>query len=163
MDQIEQASQEIFRIFMAEHWARYYFAMENGDVVFLDIPQEAIDALKAEDPVLAEFVAGINGQAIDMESSRRAVGEFIFKAMEGGQYPQGLVGRAFDGKPLGLLLKLFSVWLSGHEGMLDAAVLPLAEWERHFTTWRQDPAVARFAASLATAGNPATPASGAVH
>jgi hypothetical protein len=163
MDMTEKASQEIFRVFMAEHWVRYYFAMQNGDIVFLDVPEAAIEAFKAHDAVLAEFIVGINGQTIDMESSRRAVGEFVFRTMEGGAYPPGLVGRAFDGKPLALMLKLFSVWLSGHEAMLDAEPLPFAEWERLFAAWRQDPAVARFAGSLASAGNPATPASGAVH
>lgn len=164
MDNIEEkANQEIFRVFMAEHWVRFYFAMENQGVVFLDVPAEVIEELKGYDPALAEFVAGINGQSIDQQSSRRAVGEFVFKTMEGGNYPVGLVTRAFDGKPLGLLLKLFAVWLSGHEGMLDEAVLPFSQWEQHFGTWRQDPAVARFAATLATAGSPATPASGAVH
>ena len=163
MDHIEQASREIFRVFMAEHWVRYYFAMQNGEVVFLDVPNEAIEALKAHDTGLAEFVAGVNGQSIDMESSRRAVGEHVFRTMEGGQYPPGLVAKAFDGPRLGLLLKLFTVWLSGHEALLDAETMPFAEWERLFTTWRQDPAVARFAASLAQAGNPATPGSGAVH
>ena len=163
MDHIEQASREIFRVFMAEHWVRYYFAMQNGEVVFLDVPAEVLEDLKAHDAGLAEFVAGVNGQSIDMESSRRAVGEHVFRTMEGGQYPPGLVAKAFDGPRLGLLLKLFTVWLSGHEAMLDAQPLPLAEWERLFTAWRQDPAVARFAASLAQAGNPATPGSGAVH
>jgi hypothetical protein len=163
MDHIEKASQEIFRVFMAEHWVRYYFAMQNGEVVFLDVPAEALEALQAHDAGLAEFVAGVNGQSIDMESSRRAVGEYVFRTMEGGQYPPGLVAKAFDGPQLGLLLKLFTVWLSGHEALLDAETMPFAEWERLFAAWRQDPAVARFAASLAQAGNPATPGSGAVH
>ena len=163
MDHIEKASQEIFRVFMAEHWVRYYFAMQNGEVVFLDVPAEALEALQAYDAGLAEFVAGVNGQSIDMESSRRAVGEHVFRTMEGGQYPPGLVAKAFDGPQLGLLLKLFTVWLSGHEALLDAETMPFAEWERLFSAWRQDPAVARFAASLAQAGNPATPGSGAVH
>ena len=43
MDNIEEkASQEIFRVFMAEHWVRFYFAMENEGVVVLDVPAEAI-------------------------------------------------------------------------------------------------------------------------
>jgi len=164
MDNIEEkATLEIFRVFMAEHWVRFYFAMENEGVVFLDVPAEAIEELKGYDASLAEFASGVNGQAINQETSRRMVGEFVFKTMEGGNYPQGLVARVFDSKQLGLLLKLFSVWLSGHEGMLDEGVLPFSQWEQHFSTWRQDPAVARFAASLAGAGNPATPGSGAVH
>jgi hypothetical protein len=41
--------------------------------------------------------------------------------------------------------------------------MPLAEWERLFSTWRQDPAVVRFAESLRAAGTKAAPDSGTVH
>lgn len=163
MDDIEKAGQEVFRVFMAEHWARFYFAVEKDGVVFLDVPQDALTALGAESPVLAEFVGGLNGRPIDMDSSRRAVGEFVFKAFEGGSFPPGVVAKAFDSKPFHLLMRLFSVWLSGHEGLLDLETLPLPEWERLFANWRQDPAVARFAASLAADGAADAPASGSVH
>jgi hypothetical protein len=163
MDDIEKASQEIFRVFMAEHWARFYFAVDQDGVVFLDVTPEAMEVLKAEDAMLAEFVGGLNGQPIDMDSSRRAVGEFVFKAFEGGNYPQGVVTKAFDSKPFALLMRLFSVWISGHEGLLDAEVLPFSEWDRLFSAWRQDPAVARFTASLVAAGNPDAPGSATLH
>lgn len=163
MDHIEKASEEIFRVFMAEHWARFYFAVEQDGVVFLDVPEEALAELKAENPFLAEFIGSINGQPIDMESSRRAIGEFVFHAFEGGTFPPGTMAKAFDGKPFAMRMRLFSVWLSGHEGQLDAEVMPFAAWDSLFSDWRQDPAVLRFAASLAAAGNPETPQSGSVH
>jgi len=163
MDDIERASQEVFRIFMAEHWARFYFAMEQDGVVFLDVPPEAMEALKAENPMVAEFIGGLNGQPVDMDASRRAVGEFVFKNFEGGTFPPGTVAKAFDSKPFALLMRLFSVWLSGHEALLDTETLPFSEWDRLFSTWRQDPAVARFTASLAAAGNPTAPASDTLH
>ena len=163
MDHTEQAVQEIFRVFMAEHWARFYFAVQQDDVVFLDVPREALAQTEADAPELAEFVKGINGQPIDMASSRRVVAEFVFRTLEGGKYPVGTVTKAFDSRPFALVMRLFSVWLSGHEEMLDANPLPVAEWERLFNAWRQDPAVARFAANLTNAGNPSAPASGSVH
>ncbi|EHJ48745.1 hypothetical protein DFW101_2741 [Solidesulfovibrio carbinoliphilus subsp. oakridgensis] len=163
MDPIEKASEEIFRVFMVEHWARFYFAVEQDGVVFLDVPEEAMAELKAEHPFLAEFVASINGQPIDMESSRRAIGEFVFRSFEGGTFPQGTMAKAFDSKPFAMRMRLFSVWLSGHEGQLDAEPMPFAVWDTLFAQWRQDPAVLRFAASLAAAGNPEVPSSGSVH
>ncbi len=163
MDPIESAGEEIFRVFLAEHWARFYYAVEQDGVVFLDVPRETLDALAAEAPKLADFIGGLNGRPIDMESSRKAVGEFVFKALEGGTYPPGTVAKAFDSGPFNLRMRLFSMWLSGHEGMLDLEVLPLAEWERLFAAWRQDPAVARFAANLAADGDPTAPGSGRVH
>ena len=163
MDHMEKASEEIFRVFMAEHWVRYYFAMQNGDVVFLDLPAEAIEALKAHDAGLAEFVAGVNGQPIDMESSQRAVGEFVFRTFEGGTFPAGTVAKTFDSKEFGRLVRLFSVWLSGHEAEFDAEVMPFALWESLFTAWRADPAVQRFQDSLKGGGNPAPPSGETIH
>jgi hypothetical protein len=161
MDPIERASQEIFRVFLAEHWARFYFAVEQDGVVFLDVPAEALAAFGDEDKPIAEFIGGLNGRPVDMETSRRSIGEFVFKAFEGGGFPTGTVAKAFDSKPFGLLMRLFSVWLSGHEALLDTEVLPFAEWDRLFSAWRQDPAVVRFAASLAE--TPDAPASSSIH
>ena len=60
MDPIEQASEEILRVLMAEHWARFYYAMEQDGVVYLSVPPEVVEALKATHPSLAEFVTDIN-------------------------------------------------------------------------------------------------------
>lgn len=163
MDPVESASQEIFRVFMAEHWARFYFAVEQDGVVFLDVPQEALDAMKADEPAITEFITSINGQPIEMESSRRAIGEFVFRSLEGGRYPVGTVAKAFDSKPFALSMKLFSVWLSGHEEQLDGEVMPFAAWDSIFGNWRQDPAVVRFAMNLASAGTAEAPKSDSVH
>ncbi len=163
MDHIEKASEEIFRVFMVEHWARFYYAVEQDGVVYLDVPEEALAQLRAEHPHLADFVAGINRQPIDMESSRRAVGEFVFRSFEGGAFPTGTLTKAFDSKPFAMRMRLFSVWLSGHEAQLDAETMPFSAWDGLFSEWRQDPAVLRFAASMAAAGNPEVPSSGSVH
>lgn len=163
MDPIEQASEEILRVLMAEHWARFYYAMEQDDVVYLSVPPEIVEALKATHPSLAEFVTDINSRPIDMESSQRAVGEFVFRAFEGVGYPAGTVAKAFDSKYFTLLVRLFSVWLSGHEAEFDVEVMPFAVWDSLFAEWRQDPAVQRYAASLAAGGNPPDPTNGTVH
>lgn len=157
MDVVEQAAAAIFRVFLAEHWARFSYAVEQDGTLSLDIPEEALTAVAAEDAGLADFLRSLSGRPLTEASSRRAVGEHVFRTLEGGTYPQGTVAKAFDSPAFALTMRLFSVWLSGHEAMLDAQPLPLAEWERLFATWRQDPAVVRFAASLAAAGNPESP------
>lgn len=163
MDIMEQAAEEIFRVFMVEHWARFYFAVEQDGVVYLDVPESELAVLRAETPDLASFISGVNGQPIDMETSRRSVGEFVFKSMEGGNYPIGAVAKAFDGKPLATLMQLFAVWMSGHEGQLDQETMSFSDWDNLFSEWRKDPAVQRFAANLASTGNPSGSTSGTVH
>lgn len=163
MDVIEKAAEEIFRVFMVEHWARFYFAVEQDGVVYLDVPEEEMTALRTETPELAAFIADINGQPIDMESSRRAVGEFVFRSMEGGTYPVGTVAKAFDSKPFAMGMQLFAVWMSGHEAQLDKETMSFSDWDNLFSAWRQDPAVIRFSESLASGANPVVPSSDTVH
>ena len=152
MDFVAKAAEEIFRVLMAEHWARFYFAVEQGDVVYLEVPDQELAVLRAEAPDLAAFISEINGHPIDMESSRRAVAEFVFRALEGGAAPAGTVAKAFDSKELALLMQLFSVWMSGHEAQFDQETMSFSDWYSLFDTWRNDPAVQRFGASLASTG-----------
>jgi hypothetical protein len=163
MDAVEQAVEAIFRVFMAEHWARFYHAVEQDGVVSLDVPEDVLAKMAVEDAGLAGFLRELNGQPLDEETSRRAIGEHVFRTLEGGAFPQGTVAKAFDSKDFGLTMRLFSVWLSGHEALLDVEDLPLAEWGRLFAAWRQDPAVLRFAESLAAAGNPESPSADTVN
>jgi hypothetical protein len=163
MDVNEQAVAKIFRVFLTEHWARFYYALEQDGVVFLDVPEDVLAQVEAEDADLAEFLRGLNGQPLDAASSRKSIGEHVFATLEGGVFPPGTVAKAFDSPAFTLSMRLFSVWLSGHETLLDTEPLPRAEWERLFSAWRQDPAVLRFAESLVAAGNPATPGGNTVH
>lgn len=163
MDAIVEAAGRIFRVFLAEHWARFYFAVEQDGVVYLNVPKDVLAGVAADAPDLADFLRGLNGQPLDAESSRKAIGEHVFSSLEGGTYPPGTVAKTFDSPAFGLTMQLFSVWLSGHEGLLDTEVMPLTEWERLFSTWRQDPAVLRFAQSLSAAGTKTAPDSGTVH
>lgn len=163
MDVIEQAAGRIFRVFLTEHWARFYFAVEQDGTVFLDIPEDVLARIEADDAGLAGFVRSLNGQPLDAEASRKAIGEYVFSTLEDGTYPPGTVAKAFDSPAFGLTMRLFSVWLSGHEELLDTETLPLTEWERLFAQWRQDPAVLRFAESLSATGNQTSPGSDTIN
>lgn len=153
MDAVEQAAEAIFNVFLAEHWARFTYAVERDGAVYLDIPEEALAAAATDAADLAGFLRDLAGRPVDAETSKRAIGEYVFKTME-GVYPPETVVQAFDSPAFGLTMQLFSAWLTGHERLLELEILPLAEWQRMFTTWRQDPAVIRFAESLASGEAP---------
>jgi len=162
MDAVEQAVEAIFRVFQAEHWARFSYAVERDGAVFLDIPEDALAAVETDDAALAGFLRGLDGKPVDAETSKRAIGEHVFRTME-GVFPPDTVVQAFDSQAFGLTMQLFAAWVGGHEKLLDLEVLPLAEWQRMFAAWRQDPSVVRFAASLAAGEKPEPPADGTEH
>jgi len=150
MDAVEQAVEAIFRVFQAEQWARFSYAVERDGAVYLDIPEDAVAAVATEDASLAEFVRTLGHQPVAAETSKRLIAEHVFRSSE-GVFPPEVVIEAFGSPAFAKTMELFAGWLGGHEKLLDLEPLPLAEWRRMFATWRQDPAVAR---SVAGAGEP---------
>ncbi len=160
---VNAAVRDIFRVLAAEHWARFYFAEDRDGEVVVAIPGESLLAVEKTQPLLAEFLKEINGKPTDYETSRRCVGEFVFRVFEVSRYASGILSQAFDSEAFKIETRLFSMWLSSHEGILDERRRDLEEWFEYYEGWRGSEQVRRFAASLAGSGNPETPGQGAVH
>lgn len=146
MDVVEQAAEAIFQVFLAEQWARFSFAVERDGGVFLDIPEDAVRAVAAENAPLGDFLTRLAGQPVDAEASMRAIVEHAFESLSGTYTPETVM-QAFDSPAFGQTMELFSGWLAGHERLLELEVLPLAEWRSMFATWRSDPSVVQFIAN----------------
>lgn len=151
--ELKKVSADVFAVCALEQWARFYFTVERDELLYLDIPEEAIAPVEAARPHLAAFLREINGRPTSPELSRQMIGEFVFKNLEGVENDSGAVGRVFDALPFRVTMRLFSLWLQGHEAMLDERIMPFAEWIGHFDAWRQDEKVKRFAESLVQSGN----------
>lgn len=160
---VNAAVRDIFRVLAAEHWARFYFAEDRDGAVFLAVPEDRLLAVEKTQPLLAEFLREINGKPTDYETSRRCVGEFVFRNFEVSRYASGILAQAFDSDAFKIETRLFSMWLSSHEGILDQRRRDLEEWFEYYEGWRGSEQVRRFAASLAGAGNPETPTPDSVH
>lgn len=160
---VNAAVRDIFRVLAAEHWARFYFAEERAGAVFVSIPEKRLLAVEKTQPLLAEFLREISGKPTDYEISRRCVGEFVFRHFEVSRYASGILSQAFDSEAFKIETRLFSMWLSSHEGILDERQRDLEEWFEYYEGWRGSEQVRRFAASLAGAGNPQAPGQGTVH
>lgn len=142
MDAVEQAVEAIFRVFQAEQWARFSYAVERDGAVYLDIPEDALTAVAAEDETLADFLRTLGNEPVAAETAKRRIAEHVFRTSQ-GVFPPEIVIEAFGSPAFAKTMELFAGWLGGHEKLLDLEPLPLAEWQRMFATWRQDPAVAR--------------------
>jgi hypothetical protein len=160
---VAAAVRDIFQVLSAENWARFYFAVDRDGQVFIDIPAEQLLAVEKTRPHLAAFLADINGRPTDYETSRRVVGEFVFHNYEVARYVTGVVSQAFDSEDFKLETRLFAMWLTSHEAIMDERVRDLDEWFEYYEGWRSSEQVRRFAAGLAGSGNVDKPEQGGVH
>ncbi len=149
----EKLVENVFQVFAVEHWARFYYAVDKDGEVFVEIPDAAILETEKTSPALAAFLREINHQKTDMETSQRQVGEFAFKTFEENMTREGRLIKLFDSPEFRILARLFSLWLAGHEGLLDQREYSFAEWGAMFGQWRKAEQVQRYAATL---GKPET-------
>jgi len=144
----EKLVENVFQVFAVEHWARFYYAVDKGGDVYLEIPEEALAQTEKTSPALVAFLREINHQKTDFETSQRQVGEFAFKIFEESLTAEGRLIKLFDSPEFRIQSRLFSLWLAGHEGLLDQREYSFAEWGEMFGQWRKAEQVQRYAASL---------------
>ena len=140
--------ENVFQVFAVEHWARFYHAVEKGGGIFVEIPETAIEDTEKHSPTLASFLREINGQKTDFEISQKQVGEFVFKTFEVSDSAQGRLTKIFESPEFRIKSRLFSLWLAGHEGLLDLRRYPYSDWAEMFGEWQKDEKVRKYAATL---------------
>ena len=160
---LDAAARDIFQVLAAENWARFYFAVERDGQVYIDIPAEQLLAVEKSRPALAAFLTEINGHPTDYETSQRVVGEFVFRNYEVARYEPGIMGAAFDCAAFKLETRLFAMWLTSHEAIMDQRVRDLDEWFEYYEGWRASEQVRRFAAGLAGSGGMEKPDQGGIN
>jgi hypothetical protein len=138
----------VFQVFAVEHWARFYYAVEKDGGIFVEIPEEVVAVTETHSPTLASFLREINGQKTDFEISQKQVGEFVFKTFEVSDTAQGRLTKVFESPEFRIESRLFSLWLAGHEGLLDQRHYAFSDWAELFGEWKKDEKVQKYAASL---------------
>ncbi len=142
------AIKEITRVFAFEHWARFYFAVDREGKTFLDAPEAALAQVREQAPDLAPLLERINNTELTYETSCTNVGTFVCELLDGVKYKPGLVQRLLDSRPYRMEMHLFSLWLQGHEGYLDANPQTFPGWLEMYLNWKELDQVKEYIASL---------------
>jgi hypothetical protein len=148
IDQETMLIKDIARVFMFEHWARFYHAVDKAGKTFLDVPDGVMEQCKAKHPDLAPLLEECAVQELTVESSCRTVGEFVLRLLDGTKYPPGKVLKALDSKAHKIETHMFNLWLKGHEGYLDANPQDFDGWLYMYQNWRMMDQVKAFTAKL---------------
>ena len=149
---------DIIRVFIFEHWARFYYAAQRDGKVFLEIPAELMAKLREKHPDLAPLLESANTKELSYESCQANVGSFVCSLLDGTKYPAGMVTKCLDSKDFRIELHLFNLWLQGHEGYLEQHSLTFEDWLEMFANWKLMDKVREFIAKLRqTPNSPGTP------
>jgi hypothetical protein len=163
IDDMQAALRDVAEIFQFEHWLRFYFSKDEGGKMSIEMPAEAAAQAKQRYPQLAGLIDSLNFSEIDYESSVRQVGEYVHKSLDGPKYAQNVVSSVLDSKDFKIDLHLFSLWVRGHEALLDEKIFDFAEWISLYAAWKATEEVKRYAQSLRRADKLEHDGGGSVH
>lgn len=131
-----QAVTDVAEIVQFENWLRFYFLQERGDDLVMEIPEQALERIRAKHPGMAGLVEDLNGRNMDYQASCNAVCEYVATTIDGKAHPVGTAEKVFDLPEFQMEMKLFGVWAQAHEEQLDQGFLDFATWQELFEQWK---------------------------
>lgn len=134
---LDTAISRISEVVMFENWLRFYFIAEEGEKLFLRLPEKAMEQLKKRYAPFYGLAESLNGVEIDHNTSLKEVCLFVAGGFDGAPLPEEMISRVFESPRFQLELQLFSYWVQGHEEQLDAAFREFSEWLRMFGEWKE--------------------------
>ncbi len=142
----DAAFRDISEALKFEYWLRFYFIREENGKLLLDVPADRVQRIGETHGWLTGLVDMLNRREVDQESSCSAVCAFLGRAFDGSKYAEGTVGKVLDSKEMNLEQHLFSLWLQGHEELLDSEQMEFSRWTELFEEWKKDEQVRKYAA-----------------
>lgn len=129
-----------------EQWLRFYFITEEEGELYIRMPNEAYQALAAQNPDMLSMAQALNNKIINHQAALTALCDNMLSgdyALNASEWAQVLGGNDFQ-----LLLQLLGFWVQAEEDELDAKQLPFNEWKERFMLWKETEAVKDYAGRL---------------
>jgi len=123
-------------VIMFENWLRFYFISEEGDTLFIRLPEKAMEQIRQHCRAYYDLVAMLNNEEVDHQRSLKAVSTFISGGFDGVTLPDVILAGVFDSPEFQLELQLFAYWLQNHEEKLDERFMEFSEWQAAFALWK---------------------------
>ncbi len=148
MENRKKAQAEISQVFRFEQWLRFYFVEERDDKLFMSVPPERLEEIKASHPHLEELARIANGGEIDYQKSCDMVCAYVGAHIDGPKHSTALVSSIMDSKAFQVEMYLFGLWIKGHEDYLDEEQRGFGEWEDLYAGWKDTEQVRDYTRKL---------------
>ena len=146
---LQNAVDRIIEVVMFENWLRFYFIVEEGDTLYIRLPEKAMEQLKKRYGRFYDLADRLNNVPISHETSMNEVCLFISGGFDGHPISDETVSRVFESGAFQMEMQLFGYWVQAHEEQLDASFLEFSEWKRLFSEWEQSDEVREYRTKLA--------------
>ena len=146
---LKNAVERIMEVVMFENWLRFYFIAEEGDALFIRLPEKALEQLKTRYGRFYELADRLNNIPISHETSMKEVCLFIADGLDGPPLSEDVISRVFESAEFQIAMQLFGYWVQAHEEQLDASFLEFAEWRTLFSQWQESDEVQEYRKTLA--------------
>ncbi|QGY38895.1 hypothetical protein GM415_01660 [Pseudodesulfovibrio cashew] len=149
---VKSAIKDALKVFQFDQWVRFYFVVEKGEELWIEIPQEVLDALKEDDPDMHRYADLINNAITDYNRSQENVCSYIAGRLDGQKYEQTVLPQVFDNSTFKVEMYIFNVWLKMHEPHLDEEYMDFAGWMEMYDGWNSLDEVKAYRAKLVESG-----------
>ncbi len=134
----KQALKEISDVIKFEMWLRFYFARQGEDEsVELDVPDEVMEHIGKNYPLLYELARDLNHMEITPELSQKRVINFILTRLEGKRIRPMLIPSVLNSKSFEIEVSVFHMWVKANEDQLEEEVYDFKEWMQLFEGWKR--------------------------
>jgi hypothetical protein len=147
----------VSEVLMFENWLRFYFIAEEGDKLFIRVPETAEKRIREEYPHLFGLLELMNNKEITYETSRDAVCSFVASDVDGSRMKAGTSEKVFDSSLFQFEMQLFNIWVQSHEEQLDKNFMDLRKWQELFAEWKRSDKVKEYVAELKDASTRTAP------
>ncbi len=145
---LDDAVAKVSGVMKFENWLRFYFIKEEGEELYVRIPEESLAKMDALYPEYTDLVHLLNNETITYEKSVSMVCQHIVSRFDGKAYPQGTVQEIFDTGAFQLEMHLFNLWAQHHEAQLDQGFFEFGKWMDLFEEWKASEQVQAMVAKL---------------
>lgn len=147
-NEFANAVERIAEAVMFENWMRFYFISEEGEALFLRLPEKAMEQLQKRYASLYGLAEYLNNAEISHEASLKAVCMFVSGGLDGRALPESLTLKVFDSPAFHLELQLFGSWVQAHEEKLDERFLEFSQWREMYSAWKDTDEVRQYRQKL---------------
>lgn len=145
----DAALERVVEVIMFENWLRFYFIEEEGDRLFIKLPEQALEQIKKRYGSLHDLADRLNNKDLDHQVSMSEVCLFVAGDFSAQGLPEDLPSRVFDSPRFMVEVQLFGSWVQSHEEQLDESFLDFAAWQKLYKEWRQSDEVKEYSKKLA--------------
>ncbi|CCH48744.1 hypothetical protein [Pseudodesulfovibrio piezophilus] len=149
---IKSAIKDTLEIFQFDQWLRFYFVVQKGEELWIEIPDATLAWIKEHRPEMHRLADMVNNAVIDYQRSQDNVCSYVAARLDGQKYEKTVLPQVFDNSTFKVELYIFNVWLKMHEQHLDEEQLTFDEWVDMYANWNDLDEVKEYRAKLVENG-----------